>query len=212
MNVYLSYSSLNMLHNSPHQWANKMMGIEVPENEFLTRGKEGHRIIQDHVSGKKGHLALGHIKYNFPIVEEKDFDEKCKFVKYIKDGADTFIVQGFADGMNREENRLLEIKLSSAPWSAGKFKKAMQRKMYAWGFGFFEEAILITGSTRPEEWLASPLSVISCPMTKTDAQEAEDFIHEGIRILRAGDFTGDLDENGRCSDRYCLYGVNCFFK
>lgn len=235
MKIYLSYSSLNMLHNSSHQWACKMMGIEVPRNIYFDGGNYGQRIIQAHVSGKKKFDILEKLTQPFTVVEEKQFDERCKFVKHIEYGSDTIIIQGFADGLNPTEKRMMEIKLSSTPWSIGKYKKSMQRKIYAWGFPQYEKGLLVTGMmlTREqiqeagndwlnwkaedwekrilENWTESPPTASECAMTKEDAQEAEEYILKGIEILRAGDFTGGL-ENGVCTDRYCLYGDNCYFK
>lgn len=237
MRIYLSHYSLNMLHNSSHQWVCKMMGIQPPNNIYFEGGNQGQRIIQEYVSGRTSFPQLTNLTYRFPVVEEKDFDERTKFVKEIREGGDTFILQGFADGLNYDKKQMLEIKLSGTPWSLGKFQKSMQRKLYAWGFPKIKKAILVTGTILPKDelreaknsgeweswskgewrkrmlanWEKNPPVQMECSMTKKDAEQAEDWIMEGIKIFRKGDFTGGL-ENGVCNDFYCGFGENCHFK
>jgi len=210
--IQLSYTSLSNLY-AGHEWVNKMLGIPVPDYPFLKEGKETHRIIQDHVSGKVKNEFLKHIEINFPIVEEKDFDENCKFIFYPKDG---YQVIGYVDGMDAENGRLLEIKTSNKPWSISQFRDSMQRKIYALAHIDYKEAYLITGSKDPNEWEKSPPKLYSLTLNQKDRDEALGWIMKGISILEKGDFSGGLDESKRCTG--CFWNMtryselaNCHF-
>jgi hypothetical protein len=211
--IKLSYSSISNLYNG-HEWLNKQLGIPVPDYPFLKEGKEAHRIIQDHVSGKIKNEFLKHIEINFPIVEEKDFDERCKFTIPI---GDKYLVSGFIDGIDIKNDRFLEIKTSSKPWSMTQFRDAMQRKIYALSNPKFKEAYIITGSKNPSVWEKEPPKIYSLSLTQKDRDEALDWIRGGILILESGKFTGGLDENGKCTgcfwnmDRYQNL-ANCHFQ
>lgn len=206
--VVLSYSSLYLLHNHPHCWLNKQMGIQQEDTAAFREGKEGHKIIQSHLCGKEENPNLSHITYKFPVVEEKDFDERTKFwLQLNKD----FALIGYADGLNPEQKTLLEIKLSSSPWSLSKFQKAIQRKIYSLGFPWVEEAVLVTGQRLPDKWESEPIKYFTVNMTDADRKEAKDYIKQGIEIFKSGNFTRDLVE-GRCTDFRCPWGRNCYFK
>jgi len=191
----LSYTSLNNIHNG-HEWLNKQMGIPVPDYPFLKEGKEAHRIIQGHLSGKNPHLYLKDLKITFPIVEEKDFDEKCKFEFNV---TPNYTIFGFVDGLDPDNKRILEIKTSSNNWSISKFADSMQRKIYGLAFLDYKETFLVTGSKDPEKWVANPPKIFSVPITANDREDAKAWIAKAIAILEKGDFTGGLDENGKCT-------------
>jgi len=191
------------------------MGIPQPEKPEWAQGKKIHKIIQAHVSGKKAHPHLKHIKYKFPIVEEKEFDERCRFELPITAGmksgkVEKYKIIGFLDGLNPEEKRFLEIKSSDPIWSLARFKKSIQRKIYSLNKGF-EESILITCSKVIDLWEAQPPKVYKVPLTMQDKSEAVDWIMKGIQILVSGNFTTDLVD-GKCVDPRCYWGVNCQFK
>lgn len=206
--ITLSYSTIFMLYNSSHNWINKQMGRKQEERYYFTEGKEAHRIIQDHVSGLKPNPLLAHIEEQFPIVEQKDFDPKTKFEFSPQEG---YTMVGWADGLNMKSARILEIKTSSTGWSIMKFKKSMQRKVYSIGFPWSKEAVLITCDRLPTYWERNKPKVMSLAQTEADKKEAMEWILGGIRILEAGNFSGGLI-NGKCTDPYCNYGINCFFK
>ena len=216
--VRLSFSTINncLQPNNSHNWINKMMKIPVEVKPAMTAGRLGHDLIQKHVSGKELIKGLDYIKITFPIVEEKDFDERCKFSFEVKG----YEIIGFYDGLDRENGNMLEIKLSSNPWSVGKFKKAVQRKIYSLANPDLKKAYLITGSTNPEvwvknperEWEYQPLKIYSLALTEKDRQDALKWIEAGIQLFENGDFSGGLDENDRCTDPWCPWGKNCSFK
>jgi len=229
--IYLSYYSLNMIHNSLHQWVNKVAGVTQPEFKIwdkkkecwvypLKEGKVGHSIIQKHVSGKTIDNRIAYITRRFPIVEEEDFDKRLNWRKYFTIKGSKYLVQGFTDGLDSIKNpkEMLEIKLSSSPWSVGKFQKSLQRKLYAWGFPSLKMAYLITGGRDPDEWATTPLKVKEVEITKEDAQEAEKWTMQAIErlshlkeIIESRDKTTGLDENGKCNDYNCNYKENCLF-
>lgn len=212
--IRLSYSSLNNLVNG-HEWLNKQLGIPVPDYPFLNEGKEAHRIIQEHLSGKENPL-LESIKLRFPIVEKKDFDEDCKFSFSLDDVWDDddypemkkYEIFGFVDGYDPVNKRILEIKTSSTAWTIQKFKDLMQRKLYTLAFPEYKECVLITGSKDPEEWKATPPKVYSLKIVGNDMTDALAWIKKGIDVLESGDFSGGLDENGKCKG--CFWNMDRF--
>lgn len=204
--LHFSYSSLNDLISCPHSWINKMMGIKKPDYGYFKEGKEGHRIIQDHIGGIKPYSKIEYLTERFSIVEEKEFDPRCKFEIFI----DGYSIIGFLDARDEKEKKIGEIKLSSSPWSQGKFRSSPQRKIYALAHPECERSILITGSRNPDEWDTNKLIIRELQITKKDREEAEEWIKKGLQIFENGDFTGGLDENGRCIDPRCPYGNNCY--
>lgn len=205
--ITLSYTSISGLHEHPHYWLNRMMGAKMPEWDFFTAGKEGHRIVQDHVAGIKIDPRLESITYRFPMVETVDFDPKMNFRLKIND---KYEVQGFIDCLNLEELRSLEIKTGS-PWSLGKFQKSFQRKIYSLLKPEIKEQLLLTCSADPDSWLINKPKIFTVCPTTADRDEAMAYILEGIAVIESGVFTGDLVD-GKCTDPRCLYGENCQFK
>lgn len=184
------------------------MGFKQPDNIYFREGKICHRIIQDHVARIKTHKSLKHILYQFPIVEIEDFDPRCKFEFEV----DSYTIIGYYDGLNWKNKRFLEIKSSSTLWTMGKFQKAIQRKIYALANPKkLDEACLITGSRKPADWKTQPPKFYKVPLTQQDRDEALTWIKEGIKIIKAGEFTSDLVD-GKCVDPRCYWGENCQFK
>jgi hypothetical protein len=206
--IVLSYSTINMLYKSSHNWINKMCGLKVPDNEFFRRGRDAHRIIQDHVCGDINYEGLSHIPYVFPIVEKVDFDPNCEIKFPVND---KYAIRGFIDGANKKTFQTLEIKTSAKCWSIGDFQRSMQRRIYSIALPWVKENILITAHFNPETWTLNRPKVFSIPVTEEDKKEAWEWIRGGIEIIEKGDFTGGL-VNGVCVDRFCLYGSNCQFK
>ena len=212
--IRLSYSSLKYLNgNATHEWVNKQMGIPVPKYPFLQEGKDAHRIIQDHVSKKNKDKRLSHIRITFPVVEEREFDPRCRFIIPLSGG---YEVTGFYDGRDDERGRFLEIKTSSSPWTLRKFSESIQRKIYALAHPDFTKAYLITGSKDPKVWESAPPKLYAVTLTQRDRDDAWAWIANGIAVLEKGDFTGGLDEHGKCTgcfwnmDRYRDI-ANCHF-
>lgn len=195
--ILLSYTTLNDLINEPHTYLCKVMGLQKFTTPQMNEGKEAHRIIQAHISDIKFDERLGMITEHFPIVEEKDQDEKTHFTYPIND---TYAIHGYIDGINLENKRFLEIKTSSTPWSIQKFNKLIQWKIYALS-GDFEEVVFIT-CTRDIRKVAK----YSIKITTDHIQEALDFINKGIAILESGDFS----YKGQGKSKYCNY-IGCPF-
>lgn len=206
--MHFSYSTLNMLRTHSHCWINKQMGIKPEQKWYFTAGTEGHDLIQKHVSNAKKDPRLEGLEEYFPIVEKRPFDPDCKF-SFMFEG---YEIIGFFDGKNYETRHFLEIKLSGQPWSIGKFKRAVQRKIYAVAEPVFTHATLITGSLHPNEWKQTPPKVYTIENTDKDREEAKKWLSEGIEIFENGDFNGGLDESGRCTDPRCPWGNKCHFK
>jgi len=229
--IKLSFSSLNQLHEASHQWLNRQYGIQVPDYHFFKEGKIAHNVIQKHVSGEEKCDDLKHIKDEFPIVERRDFDPACKITMFVKPNGeeveffskkedklitiatndpirDEYEITGYVDGRTEDWKKLMEAKSSGTPWSLGRFQKSQQRKIYHLATGC-EEQILITCTRDLELWKDKKPKIFSLKPTPQDATEAALWIAQGIQILEAGDFTGGLDENGKCTG--CLYGNNCYY-
>ncbi len=197
-----------MLYTASHNWVNKMCGVQVPERKEFENGKRLHRIIQDHVTGKIPDPRLAHIDIHFPIVEETSFDPRCKVNFQINE---KYAIRGFVDGHDPENKRILEIKTGSPMWSIGQFVKSMQRKIYFVALPNYTESVLITAYADDSQWGVIKPKIYSVVPTSRDKDEAMDWIMGAIAIIEKGDFTGGLTD-GKCLDRYCLYGANCQFK
>lgn len=208
--ISLSYSTINMLYQASHNWINKMCGLKPEERPEWAVGKKIHQIIQDHISGKKLHRSLKHIKYTFPVVEEVDFDSRCKFDFPLLNT--NYNIIGFYDGLDLDNKRFLEIKSSDPLWSIRKFQDSLQRKVYALAKPELSEAILITCSKDTKRWQKTPPVVYKVPLTQKDREEALKWILGGVKILESGEFSGGLDKEGKCTDPWCYYGANCQFK
>lgn len=222
--LHFSYSTLRMLKEYSHCWINKQLKIKPEERWYFTEGKDGHRIIQDHIGGIKKDPRLAFLEERFSQVEERDFDEKMKFTLNI----DGYKIIGFADAKDPlgSPKRIGEIKLSSTLWTIKKYQDSIQRKIYSLAFPDYPLSVLITGSRNPNEWCqwagipgeSDPLpkknkfALFDVPNTEKDKKDAEKWIKEGLAIFEAGDFNGGLDENGRCISRDCPWGANCHFK
>lgn len=221
----LSYSTIEMLHKSSHQWVNKTNKIKRDPNagnytkpdgtigNYFTEGRVGHNLIQKHISKQEPSPLVVFDKEvkeepYFPLVEEVDFDKRTGFMLMFGE----YQVIGYADGLNGEAKTGAEIKLSSTPWTLKKYFDSDQRKMYGLGFPWLQKMYLITGLRYPEKWKETPLKVHCLPFEEKDKERAIKFIEEGIQVIEDGDYTGGLDDNGRCRDRNCAYGPNCIFK
>lgn len=215
--ITLSYSTINncLQPDNSHNWLNKQMGLEPEDHPWYHQGNECHRIIQDHVAGIKKHPSLAHITEVFPVVEKVDRDPDCHFeiplTAGMKDGSQkSFLVHGYIDGIDKENDRFLEIKSSSTPWGIGKFNSAMQRKIYGLS-GDYKLSYLITCKRDPEEWKKNPPKIFKVPVTAADRVEAIEWIQKAVQIIAEGKFDGGL-EDGKCVNPRCYYGVNCGFK
>jgi hypothetical protein len=224
--ITLSYSTINncLQPTNSHNWLNKQMGIKPEDKPYYHEGTEGHRIIQQYLLGKKTepHFYkdlsgedkecipyMENIKYRFPIVEERDFDPKCKFTIDISESVE---VIGYIDALDPENKRFGEIKLSVTPWGFRKYVNSNQKKIYSMAFPDFKEAVLITGGRNPEFWEHENLKVYPVPLTDKDRKDGLKYIMEAVKLLEEGDFTGGLDEDGVCRNKFCYYGENCHFK
>jgi hypothetical protein len=206
--LHFSYSTLNMLQTYSHCWINKMLKVKQEDRSYFRAGHEGHKIIQDHVAGRKRDDRINYLVDTFPITEAVDFDTNCKFS--IQVGG--YEVIGYLDGDDPENKRFLEIKLSGSPWSMMKFQRAMQRKIYGLAKPNYTNSVLLTGSLDPNDWTRNKIKRYVVPITDKDREEAVAWIKSGIAIFENGDFNGGLDENGRCTDPGCPWGRNCHFK
>jgi hypothetical protein len=209
--VKLSFSTINscLQPENSHAWINKMSGIEVPENVYMTEGKIAHSIIQKHVSNELKDTRLDNITMEFPLVERKDFDERLHFEFEFDSKKEKYLIHGYYDGLDLENGRFLEIKTSGTPWSIKKFQESFQRKLYTLSNEKFVEGAMITCKRDPEEWKIIKPQLFTIPCTQHDRDQANIWILAGVRILESGNYTGGLID-GKC-DGHCLWGSNCSF-
>jgi len=193
----VSFSSLSATRNCHRSWLNKQCGFKKTDFWYFGKGKENHRIIQDHIAGIKKDPRLEKLTCSFPIVEVEDFDPRCKFQFEVKGAT----VIGYFDGRNPEEKRLCEIKISNTLWSLEKYYKSMQRKINAAAFPDHTEGILITAS-----YDFSKLKTASVPMTEKDRTEALEWIEDTLKIINSGKFEKE-GENVDC--QRCVYQNSC---
>ncbi len=195
--IYLSYTTLNDLITCPHSWLCRQMGLSKKTFGFMTEGKEAHRIIQAHVSGKQLDPRLEKITVKFPIVEETDQDEKTHFEFAFNK---KYGVHGYLDGLDLENGRILEIKTSSTPWSMNKFYQLMQWRIYALSNSVYKEAWFIT-TTRD---LKKP-NTFMLNITEKDKEKALKYIQMGIDIIESGKFD---PTNTKCNYIGCPFGCD----
>lgn len=218
--MHFSYSTIkNCLQpDNSHNWLNKLWEIKHKASPAMKAGGENQRIIQMHVSGEKKDPRLSYLTETFPIVEKRQFDKDCKFTLQIG----SYEVIGYFDGKDPDRLRSLEIKLSGGlngknptPWSIGDFRDSMQRKIYTLAEPTYKTSVIITGSLNPDHWgnEMTRLKVREVENTEQDKKEAMKWLEAGIAVFESGDYTGGLDENGRCiMGRMCPWGDDCHFK
>lgn len=211
--INLSYSTLRMLHENSHGWVNRQLGLKVPDNEWFRRGREAEKLVTTQVSRQGITLPQFSKKLDplyFPVVGQKDFDERLKFEMPLDD---KYTLIGFADGINWEEGKILECK--TPVWNLPKFANSMQRKIYALGFPQLETMTMVSCDAKYDErgkLVISDLKVWNQKYTAQDVEDAKNYIKGGIAILESGVYTGGLDESGHCADRWCMWQENCHFR
>lgn len=209
--VTLSYSTISqcLQPQNSHNYMNKLMDIKIPDNDFFIKGREVEKTISDHVSGKKLNDNLSHIPHKFSIVQEQDFDPRCKRFVPIDNNYQLFAL---LDGHEPKDKRFLEIKsANSKMWSIGKWMDSYQRKLYAYAYPEYTSSIIITALMDQNRWKMEQPKVYEIPSSKQDIIDAEKYITNAIKTIEARDFTGGLVD-GRCIDKYCYYGKNCYYK
>lgn len=242
--IQLSASSVKMIYDASHNWANKMMGFKPEDHDYYHQGNHAQDLMNEHLSGRTFNSNLADLKekvdgkempLRFPILEERDFDPRCKFTFWIRSMSSTqeslfskqlevghgftspdirgeYEIRGYVDGHDPVKGRILEVKSSSEMWTLGKFQGLMQRKVYALGFPSYKEYIGLTCLRDPLKWEVLKPKAYRLQLTQEDRHEAFEWILGAIKIIESGDWNGGLDENGKCTNPRCYYGVNCQFK
>lgn len=200
--IRLSYSTINncLQPENSHNWINKISGINIPETDSMKQGKYLHRKIQDQI--KKDFLG-----YRFPIVEEKDQDERTHFEIQIDK---EISVHGYLDGLNKRKKQFLEIKTGSKFWSINDFLKSEQLGIYSLGFPKMTKVICITALQDESLWKVQLPKVFEIPITEKMKTRARKYIQDAIDLFIKGDFSGGLTD-GVCLG-WCNYGRECLFK
>lgn len=201
------------LNEHPHTWLNKQMGAKKPDQEYFRKGKEIHRIIQDHLAGIKLDDRCNFIDRAFEVVELEDFDPNCRFELPIKTIGDLeYCLYGFIDGKDKlvDPETILEIKSGSTLWSIGQYVGSIQRKLYGLANPTVKENYLVTVHSDIDLWTRIKPKRFVVPVLPKDREDALLFVNKAIDIIESGDFTSDLVD-GKCTG-FCSYGNNCLFK
>ena len=194
--MILSCSTLNAFLDCELSYLNKQRKLPTFEFDYFTTGKEAHKIVQKYISGKIDDPRLRELDgLHFPIVEEKDFDDRLRFE--IPFGSDKFI--GFLDARNDEEKIFSDIKTSTTLWTLKKFLDLMQRKVYQLAYPQYS---FVGITTKPD---LSEVYVVEIPNRPKDAEVARDWIVEGFRAIKQSKFQANPDAN--CYR--CVYKDSC---
>ena len=188
--ILLSYTTLDDYTRWSHTYINKLMGIKKEENEFMTKGKEAHKKLQDHMIGKTK-LPID-LKWDITQAEyhaRKDVDEKYQW-------------HGYLDGVNFRSKLAVEIKTGS-PWSNRKFEEHIQPRYYSWVTGL-RKFVFVTC-----HFDLSELKVYYKEMTNDDWKQAEGWAYAALKGIKDAEFKGGLDDDGYCIG--CSYGFACYF-
>jgi len=198
--MQLSCSKLNSFLECPRTYLNATMYLEKEDFPYFHTGREGHAIIQKHISRKEldERLTEKLSKYHFPVVEEKDFDERLKFK--LKFGDDEFI--GFLDARNDEQKVFSDIKISTTLWTMKKFLDLTQRKVYQLAYPDYS---FVGITAKPD---LSEVYTVDLPNRPKDAEYARNWILEGFKKVKEGAKT-NYAENPNANCFRCVYRRSC---
>ena len=193
--LYLSKSAILSLWKAPHSYINnKIFGIQQPESEAMTRGKELHEVIENHCTGLKKDPRLSSIQLTF---QEK---EKKIFVPY----NDEYSLFGFIDMLDYRSKTFCEIKTGKV-WSQRDFDNAYEIEFYALALGF-RKAFLITCSQD-----LSKIATRYRDIYEKDIEAVREWIDQSIIQIEMGyeELTRDLVD-GKCTGN-CWFRERCHF-
>lgn len=195
--MILSTSTLNAFLDCPRSYLNKQIMLPKITFDYFTYGKEGHVVIQKHISGahRDPRLAAPLKGHKFPVVEKCDFDANLKFS--IPFGPDTFI--GFLDARNDQLKIYSDIKISTTLWTLKKFMDLMQRKVYQLAYPDYS-FLGITATPDLESVYTVPI-----PNRPKDAEIAREWIVAGIKAINESKF--EANEKANCFR--CVYKESC---
>lgn len=199
--TYLSYSTLNAVINEPHVWLNHINKLPKYTTKFFEEGKEAHKIIQEHVSGKTLNPLLKDLPL-FSQVEEIDFDPKTKIEYQLND---KYALHGYVDGFNEDKSSILEIKTSGTPWSMGQFSSLMQWRIYGLATPTAKSIYLVNTPRDPKLWSERTIKIFNSDITEADRQKALSWIQKGIDVIEN---IGDYNLFPEKKSRWCFF-VNC---
>jgi CRISPR/Cas system-associated exonuclease Cas4 (RecB family) len=189
---YLSYSTINNLYKSPHSYINKSLGLKVPENEAMRRGKEAHEVFSNHVCGlKKDPRVKVNLDFQYP--------ERKIFIPYRAE----YGLYAQLDACSYKAKSFCEYKTSTHPWGQAKFDTLMQIPLYSLA-SHLKHAFMVTSTADFTDW-----KTFYKEITDDDIKKVTKWIDDAIEIIEHGDLKADLI-NGHCPGN-CPYGENCRF-
>jgi len=176
--IRLSYSTINELFAEPHTYLNKIMGIPRHTSQAMEEGKSAHKIIQEHVSGKKLNPLLDKLP-QFGIVETMDRDSKTEIKYQIND---KYYLIGYADGIDLKTNSLLEVK-SGKKWTPLEFARLMQWRLYLLGLPDIKTVYLVNTPRLESDWNSDNIRIFKTTVVKNDIKNAKEYLQRAIYMI-----------------------------
>lgn len=185
--MILSVSTLNAFLDCNLTFKNKQMMLSKIDFPYFHTGREGHKIIQNHLAGykKDPRLTTALKGQVFPVVEKMDFDANLKFT--IPFGDDSFI--GYLDARNDQLKIYSDIKISTTLWTLKKFMDLMQRKVYQLAYPDYS---FVGISALPD---LSEVKVVKVDNRPQDAEKAREWITEGFKAIKESNFEANPEAN-----------------
>lgn len=178
--IKLSYTSLNSAIKEPHTWLCKQMGLKTTSSPAMLLGKAAHEIVQKHLSGAEIHPILKEIDLPaLPVVEEKDFDERLKFIFTYRE----YEIRGFLDARKEDWSEIGDIKSGGKVWSGTDFAKSDQFPLYTFCKPEIQKVWLIAVPINLELWSKDSIKIHNTDVTAEYRARGKDFIDRGIHVI-----------------------------
>lgn len=191
----LSYTTLSNLYVSPHSYLNKQLSLKPPETEAMLKGRDLHKIIQDHLLGVKKDDRLSSLDWNFQKAEV-----------HVKKDMGEFLWHGYLDCCSYASKVFCEIKTGKNPWNQSRFSSSPQPAYYAYVSGL-HKTLFITC-----DFELGQLKTFYKEFSEEDLQKAKEWAEGAQRIIIEGRLKEDLTErDGKfyCENPACPYKENC---
>lgn len=189
----LSYTTLNNIHQAPHSYINKIMGVKPPTSEAMNKGKEAHEKLQKHLLGVE----------KLPIDLDLSFG-RSEYHARRDDGE--YIYHGYLDCVSFDSKTMVEIKTTGGKlWTLGDFEKHPQGAYYGWVTGF-RKIFYITC-----DFELKNIKTYYKEFTEEDIKNSEQWAKEASSKITEGKLKEDLVDD-HCVNFRCPYGSLCLFK
>lgn len=210
--IKVSYSTIKDLHEFPHTWINKQMGLKTKHLAVFDEGHAVEKVILEHISGKNLDPRISarqekDPKFRLPefdTVQEKDFDDRLGILVHLRDD---YYLHGWPDMKDDSLHRLGDVKASGTPWSASQVRESMQWKCYGLGYPSAKEVYYVNAARdlNQEGW-ENTIKVLYTTLSDKNREEAREWIEGGLKVIESGDFK--LEKNTGFNK--CLY-IGCIW-